>query len=263
MSRVKYLGSHRDLENYKDLLLVLVQKDIKVRYKSKVLGYLWSIASPLAFAFVYFFAFSIIMRVDVENYPLVLISGVFPWQWFSNCVGASPRLFLANGPLIKKVKFPKIIIPLAMILNHMVHFLLSLPVIILFLFIYGQAPSVAWIVGIPSLLVIHLMMVYGISLTLSSFNLFLRDIERLVDVIMRFTFYFTPILYPIDLIPEQYRSLIPLNPVAPLIISWRELFLFGRFNLLYAAISFGYAMLFLSIGYFVYRKLSWRFAEVV
>ncbi|MBE9177869.1 ABC transporter permease [Oculatella sp. LEGE 06141] len=263
MSRVKHLGSRRELENYRDLLFVLVQKDIKVRYKSKILGYLWSIASPLAFACVYFFAFRIVMRVDVANYPLMLISGIFPWQWFANSVGSSPRLFLGNAPLIKKVKFPRIIIPLSMILNHMIHFILSLPVILLFVFIYGGAPTLSWIIGIPILLAVHLMMVYGISLVLSSLNLFLRDIERLVDVVMRFVFYFTPIIYPIELIPERFQAFIPLNPVAPLIISWRELFLFGTFNLAYTAISFAYALAFLALGYFVYRKLSWRFAEVV
>lgn len=263
MKRIKHLDDRRELENYRDLLFVLVQKDIQVRYKSKILGYLWSVASPLAFAFVYFVAFKLVMRVDVENYPLVLISGIFPWQWFSNTVASSPKLFIGSASLIKKVRFPRSIVPLASALNHMIHFILSLPVILLFLFIFNQTPSFTWLYGVPLLLCIQLMMVFGISLTLSSLNLFLRDIERLTDVLMRFTFYFTPIIYPIELIPDQYKHLIPLNPVAPLIISWRELILFGTLDLDYVIISFFHAVLLFTIGYYVYKQLVWRFAEVV
>jgi lipopolysaccharide transport system permease protein len=255
--------NNRNLENYRDLLLILIQKDLKVRYKGKLLGYLWSVASPLSFAFVYFIAFSIIMKVEVENYPLILISGLFPWQWFSNSIGSSPRMFLGSASLIKKLNFPRTIIPLANIFNHTIHFILSLPVIIFFLLLYRQTPTFSWLYAIPLLLTIQLIMVYGIGLLLSSINLFLRDVERLMDIVMRFTFYFTPILYPVDLIPERYQDFVLFNPAATLIISWRELFLYGEVNLPYIAISLGYSIGFLGLGYLVYHKLSWRFAEVV
>lgn len=255
-------GNRRSLENYRDLLLVLFQKEFKIRYKNKVLGYVWSIANPLANAVIYFFAFSVIMGIREENYILFLITGLFAWQWFSNAVSSSPKLFVGNS-LIKKIAFPRILIPLSAALNHMVHFILSIPVIILFLAIHHKVPSISWIWGIPVLLTVHLFMSLGLSLTFAALNLFLRDIERLVAILIHFTFYLTPILYSEDLIPADYKNYIYLNPVAPLVISWRKLFLDGTIVPMYMLASFGYALVFFGIGYFIYSKLSWKFAEVI
>jgi lipopolysaccharide transport system permease protein len=263
IGKVKHLGYHRDLENYRDLVIVLVQKELKVRYNNKALGYLWSVANPLASAFVYFIAFRLIMRVQIEDYPLVLISGVFPWQWFSNAVGSAPNLFVGNASIIKKVNFPRDIIPLCMVLNHMIHFVVSIPVILLFLYMFHKAPSIEWLYGMPILLVITLVMVHGMSLILASINLFFRDLERLTGIVLTFVFYFTPVIYPIDAIPEQYKKFIVVNPASPLIVSWRELILYGRFETYYLLISAGYAVLFFVLGYVIYKKLSWKFAEVI
>lgn len=261
MRAVKQIGFHRDFENYWDLLVVLLQTEMKVRYKSKALGYLWSIAHPLAHSFIFFIAFKIMMRVRVEDYAIVLISGLFPWQWFANSVGSAPKTFVGNA-LIKKLNFPKIIIPLTAILNHMIHFLLSLPVIVIFLLIHDRTPSLSWIIGIPILLFIQFLLVLGIVLIFSSLNLFLRDLERLVGLLVTFCFYLTPIIYSEEMIPAQYKPLIVFHPFAPLLISWRNLFLEGTFQPIYLLSSFIYAMIFLAIGFWVYKKLSWKFAEI-
>ncbi|HEY9647306.1 MAG TPA: ABC transporter permease [Chroococcidiopsis sp.] len=255
--------NHRDFENYRDLVFILVQKEIKVRYKGKILGYLWSIANPLAYGCIYYIVFSLIMQVQIPNYPLVLMSGLFPWQWFSNAVGSSPRLFLGNASILKKINFPRSLISLAIMLNHMIHFLLSIPVIFLFLFIYRQAPTLDWLYGFPMLLVIQLIMVFGVSLFLASINVFVRDLERLSSILMTFVFYFTPIIYPLDLVPHRYKFLLAANPVAPLIICWRELILKGKLDWAYLGISALYAVLFFALGYYVYRKLSPKFAEAL
>lgn len=263
IGRKRPFGGNRDFANYRDILLVLLQKELKVRYNNKLLGYVWSIANPLASALVYFIAFKVLMRFNVDDYPLVLISGVFPWQWLSNAVGAAPNIFVGNASLIKKVNFPRNIVPLCMVSNHMIHFLMSIPVIILFLLIYHRTPSYTWLIGVPLLLVVHFFMAYGISLALASVNLFFRDLERLISIVMNFVFYLTPILYPLESIPKSIRHLIVLNPFAPLIIAWRELFLYGRLDVLYILISAGYAALFFAIGTIIYRRLSWKFAEVI
>lgn len=261
--RIQHVGSQRNWENYRDLLAVLVQKELKVRYNNKVLGYLWSIANPLASAMIYYIAFRVFMRVHIENYPLVLISGVFPWQWFSNAVGSSTNLFIGNSTIIKKVNFPRQIVVLSAGLNHMIHFIVSIPVILLFLFLFDQTPTQTWLYGFPILLAIQFLMVYGIGLLLASINVFLRDLERLTGIILHFVFYVTPILYPLEHIPKRYRELIALNPVAPLMVSWRELILQGHLEPTYILISLGYAVLFFTLGYVVFRKLSWKFAEVI
>lgn len=253
----------RNFEYYRDLIVVFTQKEMKVRYKSSVFGYLWSIGHPLAFALVFFIAFKIVMRIQMEDYALFLISGLFPWQWFSNSVNVSPMLFLGNASIIKKVNFPRNVIPFTTVLQDMIHFILSIPVIVLFMFVYHKTPYVSWLYGIPILLAIQLFMTYGISLMISSVNLFFRDLERLAGIGITLLFYFTPIIYPESMIPEKYRPLINLNPLAPLMTSWRNLFLYGSVELLPVAISLLYGIAIFLLGLSIYKRLSWKFAEVL
>ncbi len=250
--------------HYIDLITVLTQKEMKVRYKSTFFGYVWSIAHPLAFAFVFFMAFKVVMRIQMEGYAVFLIAGLFPWQWLSNSVNASPMVFLGNVTIIKKINFPRSILPLANVLQDMIHFLLSIPVIILFLFIYHKSPSLSWLYGIPLLLGIQLLMTYGLSLIISAINLFIRDLERLTSICMTLLFYFTPIIYPDTMIPERYKTLVLfVNPLSSLTVSWRNLFLNGTLELSLVAASSMYSLFVLALGYLVYAKLSWKFAEVL
>jgi len=257
------MGSRHKLRHTLDLILVLTHKEMKVRYKSSFLGYLWSILHPLAFALVFFMVFKVVMRIQMENYTLFLIAGLFPWQWFSNSVSASPGVFLGNASIIKKVNFPRNVTLLAVVIQDMLHFILAIPVIVLFMFIYNVVPSPSWFFGIPILLGIQLFMIYGISLIISSVNLFFRDLERLTEIFTMFLFYCTPIIYPETMVPNQYRHLLNLNPVTPLMISWRNLFLEGTLNLGSLGISLFYSGVLYLAGYFIYKKLSWKFAEVL
>lgn len=253
----------RNLEYYRDLILVLTQKELKVRYKNSTLGYLWSIANPLAFAFVFFIVFGLIMKVQKEQYVLFLLTGLFPWQWFSNSVNVSPMLLFGNASIVKKLNFPKEIIPLATVLNDTLHFILSIPVIILFFPIYNKIPSFYWIWEIPLLLIAQFLMIYGISLIVSSVNLFLRDLERLVNIMVTVLFYFTPIVYSETMIPIQYRYLIYFNPLATLMINWRNVLLNGQLDIKLLAITLIYGGIIFVAGHLVYKKLSLRFAEVL
>jgi lipopolysaccharide transport system permease protein len=251
-------------EHYRDLILILTQKEVKVRYKTTILGYIWSVAHPLAFAFVFFMAFKVVMRIQMEGYAVFLITGLFPWQWFSNSVNASPMIFLRNASLIKKVNLPRNALPLATVLQDSIHFFLAIPVIVLFLFIYHKSPSFSWLYGIPVLLVIQLLMTYGLSLMIASINLFVRDLERLTVIGTTLIFYFTPIIYPATMIPERYKTLVLFaNPLSSLMVSWRNLFLNGTLEFSLVAVSFAYSLVALMLGYAVYARLSWKFAEVL
>jgi lipopolysaccharide transport system permease protein len=252
----------KDLIYYRDLIFVLTQKEIKVRYKNTVLGYFWSITNPLLFAFVFYIAFKIILRVQMEDYALFLIAGLFPWQWFANSINASPVVLLGNASLIKKINFPRNILPFAMVLQDMIHFILSIPVIVLFMVIYGKSPALSWFYGIPLLLGIQFLMTYGLCLIVASANLFFRDIARFTDIFMTLMFYFTPIIYPETMIPIEYHW-VYFSPASALMISWRNLFLSGSLDPTSLAISFGYSLLSLTAGYMLFTRLSRRFAEVL
>ena len=132
-----------------------------------------------------------------------------------------------------------------------------------FCFIFHQRPSLSWLWGIPMLMAIQFLMTYGVSLLISSINLFFRDLERLTGIIITFMFYLTPIIYPETMIPENYRDLINLNPLSPLMISWRKLFLEGTIDPLSIMTSFVYALVAAAVGHMVYKRLVWKFAEVL
>jgi lipopolysaccharide transport system permease protein len=253
----------REREHLKDLLVVLTQKEVKLRYRSSWLGYLWSVANPLAFAILYFVAFSVFMRVDIPRYPLFLIAGLFPWQWIANSMNAAPNLFLTNTSLIKKVRFPRNVLIASAVLNDGIHFLCSIPVLGVFLVAYGSYPSWSWFIGVPLLAIGQLVLVYGLAITIASLNLFLRDLERLTNLVVTFLFFLTPIVYSESMIPNKYHALLYLNPTAPFILCWRELFFSGRLDWPGIAVGYLYATAACVIGSAIYAKLSWKFAEVV
>lgn len=246
-----------------DLIAILTQKEIKVRYKNNLLGYLWSVAHPLALTGVFYLAFKIFMRIQLENFVLFLVAGLFPWHWLSNSVTGSPMVFLNNASLIKKVQFPRLFVPFVQVMQEAVHFLLALPVVLLTVLLHDRVPTWHWLYGVPLLMIVQFLLAYGISLLLGSVNLFFRDLERLTGLVMMLAFYCTPIFYSETMIPEKYQFVLQANPFAPLTICWRTLFMEGQLPLLPFAFSLIYGLIFLAIGYLVYRKLSWRFAEVL
>ena len=119
-----------DFRYFNDLVFVLTKKDIKSRYKTSVLGYLWSIINPLAFAAIFYVIFQVVMRFDMQNYALFLVTGLFTWQWINNSANAGAMIFIQNASLIKKIIFPRSILPLSIVLQDAFHFLMSVPVII-------------------------------------------------------------------------------------------------------------------------------------
>lgn len=253
----------RNLQHFIDLVYLLTLKEMKVRYKSSFFGYLWSIAQPLSFALVYFVAFKIVMRIQMENYTIFLLAGLFPWQWMGNTFSSSPGIFIGNSSIIKKVNFARNSLIISAVLQEMLHFLVAIPVLVFFMFLYDKAPSLSWLYGVPFLLVVQFSFSYGLSLAISSLNLFFRDLERLAGIFITLSFYMTPIIYPETMLPEKYQSLLYLNPFAPLMISWRRLFLDGVLDFNFISLSVVYGSLSLFIGTRIYKRISWKFAEVL
>jgi lipopolysaccharide transport system permease protein len=246
-----------------DLLRVLVGKELHVRYKGSLLGYLWSVLHPLAFTAVFYTVFKFIVRLEVEHYALVLVTALFPWQWFANSVNASPTWFLDNAPLIKKVRFPRWTLVLAGALTDTTHFLFSVPVILAFLLVEGFEPHLGWLLWLPVLTLTQLAVTFGVSLVVASLNLFLRDLERITSLVMLIWFYATPVLYPISMVPERFRPLIADNPAGALILCWRSLFFEGTVPLGSLAVAMVWSAVLVGVGGLVYRSFQWRFAEVV
>lgn len=248
---------------YRDLLQVLVRKELVTRYKGSVLGFFWSVLNPLANAYIFYVVFGLFMRMNVPHFIVVLLSAMFPWQWFSNCVNESTHTFLANPTLVKKVAFPRYAIPLVMNLQNTVHFCISLPVYLLFMLWEGLYPGWNWLWGVPLLMLLTLAMSYGLSLLLGTLNLFFRDLGNLVTIFIQVAFFATPIMYVLSMVPEQYLWCFKVNPVAPLFICWRSMLVESTLRAEWLLPAVAYAMLFLGLGGWVYHTLQRRFAEVM
>jgi len=252
-----------NFEHYRDLVLTLVAKDLKVRYHSTVLGYAWSLLHPLAFAGVLYIVFKIFVKLDIENYTLFLLTGLFPWHWIQNSIGASTFMFLGNSSLIKKVRFPRAVLVVSGVLNDLVHFVLTVPVILILLLWFHGTIHASLLYQVPLLVGITFLTTVGLALLVATCTVFLRDIERLVSILMMLWFYLTPVLYKPEMVPENLRWVLYANPLAPCIICWRGVFLDGALPPAYAAAAALWAVAIAMLSYHVYRRLEWRFAELV
>lgn len=258
-------GSRRQftIAYYYDLIVTLTQKEVKVRYKNNVLGYLWSVANPLASAMVYYFALQVVFNSNVENYIVFLVIGLFSWQWFSNYLIGACNVFLSNGSLIKRSIFPRFVLPIALNLQDTFHYIMSIPVILGFLYANGIAIGWTIPIGIVVLTPAQFLLLLGLGLIVSSVNLFFRDMERILTIALNMMFYLAPVLFPIHRVPAPYNSVIHLNPMTPLIEAWRGIFMKNTLQWDNIGLAYVYAAIAMAIGVVVYRKLVHRFAEVI
>lgn len=256
-------GHGRTLVYYRDLILVLLAKEFKVRYKSTFMGYAWSVMHPLVLALIFFSLFSVIMKFKVQAYALYLIAGLFPWQWIANTATSANFYFLGNSSLIKKVRFHRAMLVLAGVLNESVHFVVSIPVIVGFMLYYGQTPRIDWLWMLPALVAVQLVMTFGLGLLVATINLYFRDLERLITLSMHLLFYVTPIVYPADKLPAEYSWLFYADPFASIVLCWHGLFYHAAVPLWYLGVAACWALVWLALGMAVYAKNVWRFAEIV
>lgn len=247
-----------------ELLYLLTYRELKLRYQDTIFGFLWSLVRPLLQGAVLFVVLSKFIRIDVEDYGLVLLAGLFPWTWFQTSLVTSVGSFASNGALIKKVYFPRFVLPLATVLNNGVQYALSIPVLLLLLVTQGYTPSWTWILGIPYLLAIQALLIMGIVLFIASLDVFFRDLEHLTDVFVGLIwFYLTPVIYPLEIVPDKYHDWVLVNPMASLIEGWRDLFLRNQLPGLELWPALVFAALAAALGSFSFRKLEGGFADAL
>jgi len=252
----------KEFEYYRDLLLELTKKEIKVRYKNSYLGYLWSLANPLFLTLIFYFVFKIVTKVQMKDYTLFLISGLFVWQWINNSVMIGTNLYISNASLIKKVNFPRNFLVISLVLSEGFNFLVSIPIIIFFIFLYHKTISYIWLI-LPLYLILTALFIYSISLIISTINLFFRDMERIVGLLLTFMFYLTPIIYPLSMVPEKYKVFLYANIFFPIVNIWQELFLRNNIAFVNLIIVLIYSIILFGMSSIIYNKLKYKFAELV
>lgn len=259
------MTSSRSLPQLAELFLLLVRRELKARYKNRyLLGYLWALAIPFALAFVFWFAFKIIMRFEMENYSVYLLTGMFPWAWLSGAITGGARSFLLNAPLLREIELPRALLPLASVAQEMVHFVLALPVLAAWVVLAGgYHASPAWLWQIPLLLALQAAFIYPLALACALVNAWVRDLERVLGIGLLLLFFATPMVYPLALVPQPLRPYFELNPLHALMQSWRSMFIHGTLQAGDVAYAAGCAAAAAALAWLLYRRLAPRLGEVV
>ena len=246
-----------------DILWVLVEKEMKAKYKVAILGYIWSVVQPLTASIIFYFVFKIVIRIDIDNYPLFLIIGLFAWQWFSVAVNNSLTCLIYNAPVIRKINFPRELIPMSIVVVEMIHFIMTVPVLLGAMFFFGVKPHLSSLLLFPFVLILQFFFNLAVCLFVSAANLFFRDLERLFAVFMMLLFYLTPIVYAFDMIPSELRHYITLNPMSVIVTSWRDILLNGDLKWSELGLVGMFSCGLLVVSYWAFSKLSPRFAELL
>jgi ABC-type polysaccharide/polyol phosphate export permease len=176
---------------------------------------------------LYVLVFSVYLRVDMPNYPAFLLSGIFPWLWFSASLNEATQSILANGGLIRKVYLPSEVFPLVAVGSNMAHFLASLPILFGFLMWAGLTPSRSLLL-LPLIIVVQIPFTYGVALVLAALTVQFRDLLHIVPNFMTALFFATPIFYPVTMVPERYRILVDANPLSHFITAYHDVLFYGR-----------------------------------
>ncbi|KHA74624.1 ABC transporter [Pseudomonas chlororaphis] len=260
------LSLYRSLHDYRGFILGSVQREFQARYRNSLLGALWPIFNPLSMIIVYTVIFSHIMRArlpgvdDGMAYSIYLCAGLLAWGLFSEITLRSQNMFLDNANLLKKISFPRVCLPVIVLINAGINFAIIIGLFLGFLLVTGRWPGMALLALVP-LIALQMMLCAGLGMVLGVLNVFFRDVGQLFGICLQFWFWLTPIVYPISILPEWLQSLLQFNPLTSLIASYQNVFLYGQWPLWSSLLpAFVIGVVFCAIGLRLFRQ---RVGEMV
>ena len=270
--RVSLIRHARELWGYRELVLNLVIRELKARYKNSILGFVWSLLNPIGMMLVFTLVFTVMLpNSSLERFPIFFLCGFLPWQYFTTATTSGMHSLVFNSNLVKKVYFPREVLPIASVFANLVNFLLALLVLFAALIITRTRLS-PYIWLLPVVIFIQTCFVLGVAFFVSTLNVFYRDTGMIMEVLLQAWFFLTPIFYPIETLPPNLevmgltldvrRLMYILNPMASLIASYRDLLYWGyRTNIDFFLRTAVTSILVLLIGYWFFLRYSRRFGE--
>lgn len=251
----------KEIYNYRELLKTNIKKEIRGKYKGSWLGVLWTFLNPLLMLAVYAFVFPYILRVNVDNYTIFMIVALIPWNFFTTAIQSGTGSVVANGNILKKVYFPREIIPISITTSQSVNFLITCIIMAVFIIFSGVGFSVHALL-FPLLVLIQYILILGLTFILSALTVFVRDIDHFVSVILMLGFYATPIVYQGEMLPKKFQIFLKLNPMAQLVEAYRSILYYHRMPDMTMLIIWGLgSVAILVIGYLIFKKLEKSFVE--
>ena len=254
------MGKLSALWAYRGFILGSVKREFQTKYRNSLLGAAWTILNPLAMILVYTVIFSQIMRAKLPcvdstfAYSIYLCAGVLTWGLFAEIISRGQNVFIENANLLKKLSFPRICLPIIVVLNAGLNFAIIFGLFTGFLILSGNFPGWVFLAVFPVLLV-QIVFSIGLGITLGVLNVFFRDVGQFFGIFLQFWFWFTPIVYPLTILPEEVRPLLVLNPMASIITAYHTILVNGQWpqweTLLPAALA---GVLFCVLGMRLFRK---------
>jgi ABC-type polysaccharide/polyol phosphate export permease len=220
-----------ELWSYRELIRNLVVRDLKVRYRNSLLGVLWSLVHPLLMMMVFTIVFTVMApTTNVEKFPVFVLCGILPWNFFSSSVVGSIRSIVDNASLVSKVYFPREVLPISLVLANLVNFLIALIVLFVFVLVF-QVALTWWLLLLPLVIAVQVLFIIGVAFIMATVNVFYRDTQVIMEVLMQAWFFLTPIFYPVAVLPRNFevggftidiwRWVFILNPMASIIAMYR------------------------------------------
>lgn len=245
----------------RDLLRELVVREMKLRYKRSFLGLAWSLINPLVQLLVLYLIFSLVLQLNIQNYPVFLFTGLLVWTWFQSSLVSATSVILENPDLIKRPGFPVAVLPVVTVTTHLIHFLLALPILLIFLFFSSiQLSSV--VLTLPFIIVLQFLFTLSLAYLVAAIHVTFRDTQYLLGIFLLLGFYLSPIFYEKSLIPERFQMVYRLNPMVDLIDAYRTILIQGELpGYLPLFVLGGVSLVFLWLGYRTFIRTSYRFIE--
>ena len=254
----------RDIWQYRELLYFLTWRDVKVRYKQTVIGFLWAVIQPFLKMVVFSVIFGGLVKIDSEGfpYPIFLYAGLLPWQFFASAVSRSGESVVGSANLIKKVYFPRLVIPIASVGACLVDFAISFIILIVMMLYYSIIPTLSTFMVLP-LVLATTFTALGVGMLISALNVAYRDFRYVLPFLVQIWMFLTPVIYSTTIIPENWRWLILLNPMAGVVDAYRSAILGKPFEWGSLEISMAMAVVVFLCGLIYFRKTERYFADIV
>jgi ABC-2 type transport system permease protein len=248
--------------SYRELVRNLVLKDLKLKFRGSVLGFLWSLVNPVAMVAVYTLAFKYILASKQPGFPFFVLLGVLAWSFFANSAVMSTGAIIDGGNLVKAVRFPRAVLPLATVLFNLTQYLLTVIVLLPAMFLIYRVPPSGPMLLFPVFLLLQVGFTIGVALILAAATTFFRDVRHFVDIGLSLLFWTTPIVYPLEQAPEWLRSALLVSPMTSFVVSYQRIFYDGEWpGALVWAGALGYGLGVFAIGTVWFMSVEDRFGE--
>lgn len=252
----------REIYSYREMIVSLIKRDLRGRYKGSVLGFLWTFLNPLFQLLVYTMVFSLIMKAGYDKYYLFLFVALIPWIFFNTSVVGGAGCIWSQKDMVNKIYFPREVLPIAYVTCQLVNMLLSLIVVFAVLIVSGHGINVLALLYLPVVIAVEYLLALGITMLVSAVTVFLRDIEYILGIVVMAWQFLSPVMYGIDMVPEEIRPVFEVNPMTSILVVYRDILYYKQVPEIATLLRAAFLGLFLLIiGIFVFEKLKKHFSE--